>query len=140
MLTGELVDHVADLEGFALVVTIKLEVQRPHLPRTRRWLRAGCWHGQAASLSSFARKDPQTLLAPQAAHHITATGKAGLSGFHPSAAIAPASVLTSEGDQPTAQSGVLIRARLLVAFAGVVVRRCGYPDDPAGKAHRITHR
>lgn len=41
MLTGELVYYVADLEGFALVVAIKLEVQRPHFPRTRRWLRAG---------------------------------------------------------------------------------------------------
>lgn len=28
MLTGELVDHVADLKGFARAVTIKLEIQR----------------------------------------------------------------------------------------------------------------
>lgn len=76
------------LKGFALVVAIELEVQCPHMPQRCRWLRARRWHRQAPLLTSFARQDPQTLLVPQVAHHITATGKTSLPGFHPSAAIA----------------------------------------------------
>jgi len=65
------------LKGFALAI------QRPHLPRTRRWLRAEGRHGQAPSLKSVARKDPLTLLAPQVVRHITATGKVGWSELPP---------------------------------------------------------
>lgn len=71
------------LKGFALVVAIELEVQCPHVPRTCRWLRTRRWHRQAPLLTSFARQDPQTLLAPQGIHHITATGKTSWPGLSP---------------------------------------------------------
>ena len=71
------------LKGFALVVAIELEVQCPHVPRTCRWLRTRRWHRQAPLLTSFARQDPQTLLAPQVIHHITATGKTSWPGLSP---------------------------------------------------------
>lgn len=141
MLTGELVDHVADRERLCPGRCYQTGSPTPH---TSPGHTAGCVRGVGTGKHRRLGALRGKTRTPCWGHRRRTTSrpqvKAGWSGFYPSAARVPASVLTSEGDEPTAQSGVFIHARLLVAFAGVVVRRFGYLDDAAGKARGITHR
>ena len=118
---GELVDDVEHLDGAPVGGGVELKVHRPDHVRTDRTHRpnGGPDAGQAFLLAAL--RDPQALLAPEAADALVVDGPAGFPGCDRCSPPAPAGPVGGEFPQPGPQLGFLIGdRRRLQAHRGAV--------------------
>jgi hypothetical protein len=139
-LAGELVNHVEHLQRSAVGGGVELEVHRPDHVRPDRAHRPDRRTDTGQALLPAALRNPQALLAPQAADALVVDLPTSTPCRDRGAAPSPTGPLGAEHAQPDPQLGLLIADRRWLQTHGATVHADHRTRPPLGDPEPLTQR